>query len=454
MDSRRFIATTQGDSVDLNFIPSNLIQRTEVVTGGASAAYGSGAISGVVNVMLDKRLDGIKAEADYGATTHGDGKNWHMGLAGGTDFAGTRGHIVAGVEYQKQDAIQSCADARDWCRNAVGFYRNNPGFSFTPGAPYTGAKIPGQPDYLITAGLRENQLSSTGVIFNGAPNATSTFQFNAAGTDIVPFTIGATGWVAPGGQVVGGSGDLAYTNLSLFPEVERKTFFSHADYEITDNLSAYLELSYGEVEGVNHQWGSGQNRTDICIRADNAYLGTLTTAARNAGARRGEQQRLHELLQWRLPRRHHHQQELESAERPDGHDRHEGVARRPRLQRQVLRHLDVGRVLPVRQDEARPDRRGLPHQLALHDGARLDPRSACRRDVRPARVPRDGHRPRAELLAVRLRAGRRSVADRRLQAAQSVRHGRRVEGRARLCLRCADRARRHPPGRVRVLDHR
>src|SRR4029079_11748694 len=58
VDSHRFIPTTQGDSVDLNFIPSNLIARTEIVTGGASAAYGSGAISGVVNILLDHQLQG------------------------------------------------------------------------------------------------------------------------------------------------------------------------------------------------------------------------------------------------------------------------------------------------------------------------------------------------------------------------------------------------------------
>src|SRR5689334_6648802 len=59
VDSHRFIPTTQGDSVDLNFIPSNLIERTEIVTGGASAAYGSGALAGVVNVLLDHKLQGI-----------------------------------------------------------------------------------------------------------------------------------------------------------------------------------------------------------------------------------------------------------------------------------------------------------------------------------------------------------------------------------------------------------
>ena len=160
VDSRRFISTTQGDSVDLNFIPSNMIQRMEVVTGGASAAYGSGAISGVVNVILDKSLNGIKIDADYGVSTHGDGDNYHIGIAGGTDFAGERGHVVAGGEYQKSDVIQSCSDARDWCGDSKGFFNNNTGFAFAPGLPYT-PKIPGQPNYVVTSGLTNNQTSSS-----------------------------------------------------------------------------------------------------------------------------------------------------------------------------------------------------------------------------------------------------------------------------------------------------
>jgi iron complex outermembrane receptor protein len=281
VDGRRFIPTTQGDSVDLNFIPSNLIQRMEVVTGGASAAYGSGAISGVVNVMLDKKLDGIKLDADYGATTHGDGQNYHVGIAGGTDFAGGKGHVIVGGEYQNQDAIQSCADARDWCHAATGFFTNTQSFVFSPGLPFT-PEIPGQPHFVIVSGLRLNQASHGGVIFNGAPNATTTWQFNAAGTDITPFAIGDQGWRGVGGNVVGGSGDLAGTNVSLMPEVKRYTTFSHVDFDFTDKLSGYAELSYGNVKGVNHQWGSGQNTYNICVAQDNAYLSTLSAAARAA----------------------------------------------------------------------------------------------------------------------------------------------------------------------------
>jgi iron complex outermembrane recepter protein len=305
VDSRRFIPTTLGDSVDLNFIPSNLIQRMEVVTGGASAAYGSGAISGVVNVIMDKKLNGIKIDADYGATSHGDGQNYHFGLAGGTDFAAGRGHVVAGGEYQKSDVIQSCSDARDWCGDSKGYFDNNTGFSFAPNLPYK-PKVPGQPNIVVTSGLRQNQTSSVGVIFQSnvggafapggalnpgppsnpfvpiAPATNQTWQFNAAGTDVVPFTVGQEGWRSPGGLVVGGSGDPAYKNLTLYPKIERETFFSHADFAISDTIGSYLELSYGRVEASNNQWDSGSNNGGVCVKSDNAYLGTLTANARNA----------------------------------------------------------------------------------------------------------------------------------------------------------------------------
>src|SRR6478672_5192201 len=148
VNSRRFIPTTQGDSVDLNFIPSILINRTEVVTGGASAAYGSGAISGVVNILLDTKMDGVKLDVDYGATGQGDGGNYHVGIGGGSNFGGQRGHFIAGGEYQHSDVIQSCSDARDWCGKGVGMFSNNTGFAFGVGAPYT-PKIPGQPANII-----------------------------------------------------------------------------------------------------------------------------------------------------------------------------------------------------------------------------------------------------------------------------------------------------------------
>jgi iron complex outermembrane recepter protein len=285
VDSRRFIPTTQGDSVDLNFIPSILIERTEVVTGGASAAYGSGAVSGVVNILLDRNLEGVKLDLDYGVTGEGDGDNYHLGIAGGDSFADDRGRFVVGGEYQNQDVIQSCSDSRSWCSQGVGLFSNNSGFSFGGGQPYT-PKIPGQPADIIMPNLRQNQTTHTGVIFNNAANATSTFQFNNAGTDIVPFAVGAEGWRGAGGTVPGGDGESIYKNLSLYPEIERKTAYGHAEWDFSDSLTGFAEASWGNVVGTNHQWAPGQNTVNTCIRPDNAYLGTLSTAARNAIAAR------------------------------------------------------------------------------------------------------------------------------------------------------------------------
>jgi len=84
VDSRRHVPTNQGDGVDLNFIPTILIDRLETVTGGASASYGSGAIGGVQNILLDRDYEGIKAEIDFGSSGEGDGDSTHYGFAFGT----------------------------------------------------------------------------------------------------------------------------------------------------------------------------------------------------------------------------------------------------------------------------------------------------------------------------------------------------------------------------------
>jgi len=98
VDTRRFVPSTTGGAVDMNLIPSMLVKSVETVTGGASAAYGTDALAGVVNVILDKDLTGFKAQLDYGQTFRADGKTFHGSAAAGTDFADDRGHIIFGIE--------------------------------------------------------------------------------------------------------------------------------------------------------------------------------------------------------------------------------------------------------------------------------------------------------------------------------------------------------------------
>jgi outer membrane receptor protein involved in Fe transport len=281
VDTRRFIPTTQGDSVDLNFIPSNLIERTEIVTGGASAAYGSGAIAGVVNILLNHNLQGLKVDADYGASEHGDGDNYHFGFGGGSDLFEGRGHFIIGGEYQKNDVIQNCEAARDWCAKNIGTVSNDTGFTFTAGVPYT-PKVPGRPFNTITSNVHLNQLSAAGVIVNTHTNATTTSQLNAAGTDVTPFAIGQDGWRSLGGNVVGGDGPGLNRNIALYPDLERKTGYGRMSFNFTDSLTGFAEASYGVVTATNHQKQPSQNIANNCINADNAFLSGTSAALQGA----------------------------------------------------------------------------------------------------------------------------------------------------------------------------
>ena len=160
------------------------MERTEVVTGGASAAYGSDAIAGVVNLILNKNLEGFRAQADYGETGEGDGGDTHASFAYGTAFADDeRGHVIFGVEYQQQDTIGPCSQNRDWCKEAWGIQNNAP-------AHTTGN---GNPNFIVTPGAK--QIGSENGIISPCTNAGCTttsapLTFNPDGTTLSPFNPG------------------------------------------------------------------------------------------------------------------------------------------------------------------------------------------------------------------------------------------------------------------------
>src|SRR6476469_6031844 len=91
INGRRHVATSSTGSVDLKVVPTLLVKQVEVVTGGASAAYGSDAVAGVVNIVLKDDLRGIQGTAQGGVSEHGDGVERRLSLAGGTSFGGGRG---------------------------------------------------------------------------------------------------------------------------------------------------------------------------------------------------------------------------------------------------------------------------------------------------------------------------------------------------------------------------
>lgn len=294
VDGHRFVPSTSSGSVDLSLIPSNLVARTEIVTGGASAAYGSDAVAGVVNIVLDKNLEGMKAQVDYGQTLRGDGADFHLGLAGGTSLFDGRGHIVAGGEYADSKAIGACSATRSWCK------------------PYaildvTDEYRAGNPDYLLVNNLlatptRNGFISGATMNVPGRGPGTGPFasvtdynllpasligkEFSADGTTLVDRQPGNL--ISPANRTMVGGDGLAQDagTLQRVP-VERGAFYTRFGYDLTDNMQAFFEGSYGMRKSGRVQDGLqyalyGGATSGALIKTDNAFLPAGVGAALNA----------------------------------------------------------------------------------------------------------------------------------------------------------------------------
>jgi len=105
VNGKRFVPYDSQGYVDLSMIPSSLLSRVEVLTGGASAVYGADAVSGVVNFILKDDFEGLELDVSYGITEEGDGDTTDYSLTAGTNFANGRGNVVANIGYSTADEI-------------------------------------------------------------------------------------------------------------------------------------------------------------------------------------------------------------------------------------------------------------------------------------------------------------------------------------------------------------
>ncbi len=151
INGRRSVGVPGSSAVDLNNIPVDLIDHVEVVTGGASAVYGSDAVAGVVNIILKNDFSGVSLHAQNMISTRGDGETPLVSLLAGTDFSGGAGHITANVTYTNADGVPS--SNRPYSRNdsptgsaytpqGAFFDANGNGYTFDPNnnvVPWTGA---------------------------------------------------------------------------------------------------------------------------------------------------------------------------------------------------------------------------------------------------------------------------------------------------------------------------
>lgn len=133
VDGRRHVAGAVGTSaVDINSIPQPLIERVEVLTGGASAIYGADAVTGVVNFIMKDDYEGLEFTAQGGVSSEGDGEDYRVSALWGTNFAGDRGNFTAAVDYRTREPVLQ--GDRAWSiDNGIGLRRSHPDLRFQDG---------------------------------------------------------------------------------------------------------------------------------------------------------------------------------------------------------------------------------------------------------------------------------------------------------------------------------
>ena len=267
LDGQRSVGSILSGGVDINAFPQQLISRVEVVTGGASAVYGSDAVGGVANFILDKTYTGVKGEVSGGLTSYGDDKNAKVTVAAGFDV-GQRGHVLLSGEHVYQQGVQKGANGRAW-DDTLTVNMLNPLYG-------TGAgQSTSVPQRLIMDNAGFSNATSGGMITSGP------FKGTAFGEGGVPYTF-VYGSIIANPFMVGGSAQQSLIERdqigSLNPGQKRSNIFIRGDYDITDNFNVFVQVSWNGSRSFSQccpQFQPGNVATGQAgnvLKSDNAFL--------------------------------------------------------------------------------------------------------------------------------------------------------------------------------------
>jgi outer membrane receptor protein involved in Fe transport len=226
VDGRRHVGSTAGSTaVDVGSIPTALIERVEISTGGASTAYGADAIAGVVNFIMKKNFEGVQIDTRYGDSEEGGGENKYLALTVGSNFADGRGNAVFSASYNSLGGING--NQRQWVRKGYGFVGNPADTGPNDGIP---AEVLAQNTRLTNIisnyGNMFGLLDGGNVIFNddGSPRP---YVNGIGGGDFL--------------TVIGGDGVNLMNSIAISTPMERKSLFASLNYQLTEKTNFFLE---------------------------------------------------------------------------------------------------------------------------------------------------------------------------------------------------------------------
>jgi iron complex outermembrane receptor protein len=250
INGRRWVPTNGMAVVSTGAIPQAAIGGVDIVTGGASAAYGSDAVAGVINYKINDRLDGFKGRIQGGISDYGDYEHYRASVAFGTRLFNDRAHWIVAAEQSDNKGIEYALD-RPWANNVSVI--NNP--YYTPDND--------EPRLLLMSNTKLANRTNGGVILSPAPLAG--LHFLPDGT-AVPMVWGD---YLTSSTMVGGSG--ADRTGRARGSVPQKNFslFSRLAFDATDNLRFFVEGSFAHVDS---KFLNVTGTETLTVRQDNAFL--------------------------------------------------------------------------------------------------------------------------------------------------------------------------------------
>ena len=249
LNSRRYVSSntssifgpvSAGSQVDLNTIPTLMVDRLETIAVGGAPIYGSDAIAGTVNIILKDRFEGLRLDAQAGISEQGDAPEYRLGALAGTSFANGRGNIVGAFEYNKTEGLLYT----DRERTAAGLFYVAPN---DPDSPFDNILIRDRRIPILSAfGAPTIADAPPGFGLDILDGSGNTLVFDANG-NLTPLDYGERYGAV---NSSGGNGfDLAPLQNLLSP-VERYLGAIQASYDITDNVTAFVEGQYANSKGT------------------------------------------------------------------------------------------------------------------------------------------------------------------------------------------------------------
>ena len=291
VNGRRHVSASEGNlDVDTNAIPTDLVERVDIVTGGASSIYGSDAVAGVVNFVLKQNFEGFTVNAQSGLSSRGDNANSFFAATGGKNFREGDGNVAVSLEWSKEEGYQA-SDRPTTRRRGVfiqtqqdpsgvssdgipdrNFFDDIHSVHLTEGGVFIPSFQPGVTTSNLPVGPRSRPENSQPRVFAFASDGTLA-EIDYGTRDFRPFSA----------TTLGGGGTTLRRYGDLSPDIERASINAIGHLDFTDALQLFGEAKYVRADTftlsspsfnqtTNTQLAPTSGSGGLTIALDNPYL--------------------------------------------------------------------------------------------------------------------------------------------------------------------------------------